>query len=80
MFEEIRNLPDDVLKDEAENKIPYLPPVHYGKIVDYVAGILRYCAFSEYCEDMYASDIKSHLIELVGTDIVEEAVKKVTSL
>lgn len=80
MFEEIRNLPHVVLKDETENKIPYLPPPQHGKIVDYVAGILAYCAFSKYCEDMYASDIKTHLIELVGPDIVEEAIKKVTSL
>lgn len=70
----------DLLKDETENKTPQLPPAHHGKIVDHVAGILTYCAFSKHCESMYGSDIKSRLIELVGPDIVEEAVKKVTSL
>ena len=71
----------DLLKDETENKTPQLPPAQHGKIVDHVAGILTYCALSsKYCENMHGFEIKSRLIELVGPDIVEDAIKKVTSL
>ena len=63
----------DHLKDATENKTPYLPPALHGNIVDHVAGILAYCAFSKHCEDMCGSDIKSRLIELVGPDIVKKA-------